>query len=190
MRKLCTWIISIFLSSSCTVIKAQSAHSEWQLGYYAPFISNRGVAVGYAFEVVNRKSEQNSEAKRQNQIQFLAQGSYFTQLEVSHNYLVNLEWVYKWNVTQKRFFLSTSVGTAYLLSLQRQEGILNLSTGDIDYRYQAKNYFLPNVNFGLGIDPKKHVGFYLKATYGRTWSSQNAQATFLSLSTGMIVKFQ
>jgi hypothetical protein len=64
-----------------------------------------------------------------------------------------------------------------------------LGTGETDYRYDAFNYFLPNLNIGLGVDPKKRFGFYLKATYGRKLSTQHANAAFLGISTGLILKF-
>jgi hypothetical protein len=67
--------------------------------------------------------------------------------------------------------------------------MLNLGTGEIDYRYDALNYFLPNINLGLGLEPKKHLGFYLKATYGRKISVHNANAAFVGVSAGIILKF-
>jgi hypothetical protein len=67
--------------------------------------------------------------------------------------------------------------------------MLNLGTGEIEYRYEALNYFLPNFNIGLGLEPKKYVGFYFKATYGRKISVHNANAAFVGVSAGVILKF-
>lgn len=77
----------------------------------------------------------------------------------------------------------------YLLAFQRQDGSLNLGTGEIDYRYDASNYLLTTLNIGLGVAPKKHLGYYFKATHGRKLSIQNANAAFVGISTGLIVTF-
>ncbi len=172
-----------------SAVVAQYGNKEWQVGYFAPYISNMGGIVGYACDLkeLGESSKQQSTCKQR--LQLLTQLGYFTQANVSHNLLLNPEMVYRWNKSDKRFFLTSSVGAGYLLSFQRQNGTLNLGTGEMEYSYDALNYFLPTVNTGLGVDPIKHLGFYFKATYGRKLGLQNENATFFGISTGLILNF-
>lgn len=182
-------LLSVFFGVMSYAVVAQNSNKEWQVGYFAPYISNMGGTLGYAFDLKEFGDNSNKQRISKHYLQILTQLGYFTQTNVSHNLLLNPELVYRWNKSDKRFFLTSSVGAGYLIAFQRQDGSLNLGTGKMDYRYDALNYFLPTLNLGLGVDPKKHVGFYFKATYGRKLSVQNANAAFLGLSTGLILKF-
>jgi hypothetical protein len=182
-------LLSVFIGVMCSVAVAQNNNKEWQVGYFAPYISNMGCIVGYAFDLKELGDNPNEKRKNKQHLQILTQFGYFTQTNVSQNFLLNPELVYRWNKSDKRFFLTSSLGAAYLLAFQRQDGTLNLGTGGIEYRYDALNYFLPTLNLGLGVEPKKHLGIFFKATYGRKLSVQNANAVFVGLSTGLIIKF-
>jgi hypothetical protein len=182
-------LLSVFIGVMSNFAVAQNNNKEWQVGYFAPYISNMGGTVGYAFDLKELEDNSKEKRKRKQRLQFLTQLGYFAQTNVSRNLLLNPELVYRWNKSDKRFFLTSSVGAGYLLAFQRQDGTLNLGTGEIDYRYDALNYFLPTLNLGLGVEPKKHLGFFFKATYGRKLSVQNANAAFVGLSTGLIIKF-
>lgn len=165
----------------------QSTNNEWQVGYFAPYISHMGGSVGYAFDL--KVSAKREESKGQQRLRLLTQLGYFAQPNVSQSLLLNPELVYKWNKLDKRFFLTSSVGTGYLLTFQRQDGSLNLASGITEYRSEAVNYFLPNLNLGFGVDPKKHLGFYLKATYGTKLNANHANAAFFGIAAGLILKF-
>jgi len=164
---------------------AQKSLSEWQLGYFAPYISNIGGTFGYGHILLTTEGN----TKSIHRLQVLTQLSYYTQLKVSNNVLIHPELVYKWNKSDKRFFLSSSVGMGYLLNLQRKEGKLNLATGKVEYQINPINGFLPTFNVGLGVDPKSHVGFYLKASVGGEFNAERTNAVFFGLSSGLIVKF-
>ena len=187
MKKYILLFVYIGLVSSSVL--AQNNNKEWQVGYIAPYISNRGGTVGYAFDLKELGDHSTEKRQGRQRLQFLSQLGYFTQPNVSRNLLFNPELVYRWNKSDKRFFLTSSVGAGYLLSFQRQVGTLNLGTGEIDYRYDALNYFLPTLNLGLRVEPKKHLGFSFKVSYGRKLSTQNVNAAFVGLSTGLIAKF-
>lgn len=182
-------LLAVFLGILSSSILAQMNTKEWQVGYFAPYISDMGGTVSYAFDLKEFRDNSKEQGKSKQRLQLLSQLGYFIQTNVSHNFLFNPELVYRWNKLDKRFFLTSSVGTGYLLSFQRQDGSLNLGTGETDYRYDALNYFLPALNMGLGVDPKKNLGFYFKTTYGRKLSYQSANAGFFAISTGLIVQF-
>ena len=170
-------------------LNAQLKNLELQAGYFAPYLSNIGGSLGCSFDLKEIGRKSNNQLKSNQVFQLLPQVSYFTQTNVSQNFLLNPELVYKWNKLDRRFFLTSSLGLGYLLSLQKQDGILNLGTGSIEYRYNALNYFLPTLNLGLGIDPKRHIGFFFKTSYGRKLSAQNVNSAFFGISTGLIIKF-
>lgn len=175
-----SYLLLCFLLMTGTVI-AQKQGSEWQLGYFAPYITHIGGTMGYSFDL------KNSAQKRQH-LQLLTSISYFSQIRVSNHIFLNPEVTYRWHTTGKRFFLSAAIAPGYLLSFQKQEGTLNLATGEIDYRYDVVNSFVPNLNAGLGIEPKKSIGFYVKASYGRRFNPESIQAAFMALSAGFIFK--
>lgn len=183
-------ILVIFSCHSTKSLLAQERNIEWQVGYFVPYFSNNGGTLGCAIDLKIFGENSNESGKSKKSLQLLQQLGYFAQTNVSHNVLLNPELVYRWNKLDKRFFLSSSVGAGYLLAFQRQDGTLNLATGETDYRYDNLNYFLPTINLGLGVDPKKHLGFFFKASYGRKLSTQNENAAFVGLSTGLIFKFK
>jgi hypothetical protein len=182
-------LLSIFTCLVSSSVVSQRSDFEWQVGYFNPYLTNMGGIFGCAFDLKELGENSKEQRKSKQKLQLSTQLGYFTQTNVSQNILLNPELVYKWNKIDKRFFLSSSVGAGYLLAFQRQDGTLNLGTGETDYRYEALSYFLPTLNIGFGVDPKKHLGFYFKTSYGRKFNTQNANAGFLAISTGLILKF-
>jgi hypothetical protein len=183
-------LIAVFILSMGHHTAAQKKAMEWQVGYFAPYVSNIGGTVGYAYEFKKWEASSSKGSKSENRIQLLTQLSYFSQLNVSSNVLLNPEIVYSWNHADKRFFLSSSIGTGYLISFQKQGGALNLATGATEYRHDTLNYFLPNINLGSGFALTKSIGFFFKATYGRKLSTENANSAFLGLTAGLILTFK
>lgn len=172
-----------------TAIVAQNKAIEWQLGYFAPYLSNTGSTVGCSFNLKDLQVGSPEQKKSKQRLQCSAQLGYFTQTNVSKNIFFNPELVYKWNKQDKRIFLTSSVGAGYLIEFQKQDGKLNLQTAETSYKYKPLNNFLPNLNFGFGVDPKKQIGFYLKGTYGSKIRNQNTNAAFVGFATGLIFKF-
>jgi hypothetical protein len=164
---------------------AQGTPGEWHVGYFSPFLTNVGISLGYEHELRKWQPDSLSGRKSTHRIGFASQVGYFHQFGVAHNVLLNPGVSYRWR-GRSRFFLSTAIGTGYLLSLQRQDGSVNLATGDVSYRSLPLSYFLPNVSVGCGVEPKRVLGFYFNVFYGRQ-ISQDDGVGFLGLSTGVIV---
>lgn len=187
MRLILIVILALILNEK---VVAQNKERLLQIGYLAPYISNLGCTIGLSNELKNWSNNSDSEQGNLHQIQISPQLSYFSQLNVAHNFFLNPEIGYKWSRFNKQFYLSTSVGTGYLLQLRRIDGVLDLATGKINYRSEAINYFLPNLNFELGFNPRKNIGFYFKTTYGRKMGFKQANSAYLALSTGILVKIK
>jgi len=185
MRLLFLLIIILPLASN---LAAQNKATELQVGYYTPYFANMGATVGYGIDVKNWEKVPENKRSKTHRLQLLPQLSYFNQPNTAHNLLLNPEIIYKWAKSGKRFYLASSIGTGYLLSFQRQEGAVSLSTGEIDYQNERLHFFVPNVNLGFGVDPRKRIGFYFKAFYGRKLSASQANAAFIGLSTGVLIK--
>ena len=185
MRQL---LIAISLLITTGATQAQNRSGELQIGYFAPYVVNMGATVGYSIDL--KKWEKTAVKKRNkvNCLQLLTQISYFGQINTSNNILLNPELSYKWSKQGKRVYLTSSIGTGYLFSIQKQEGAVNLSNGDIDYKNSVQQYFLPSLNLGFGVAPRKSIGFYFKASYGRKLSPKHADSGFLALSTGITIK--
>lgn len=167
---------------------SQTRKSEWQVGYFAPYLTQVGALAGLAFDI-KTWSTLSETVKSEQRLQILTQWGYFRQIHVSDNIILNPEMVYRWNKKGHRFFVNSSAGAGYILSFQRQEGTLNLGTGESANSYESIHYFVPTVSVGIGIDPKKYPGFYLKASYGRKLSVQNDHDAFMSLAAGVIYRF-
>ena len=182
-------LISALLFSMAAIAPAFGGDGAvmWRTGYFAPYLLNIGGTAGLS---IGLKDWVGNTDKRpgDHRIQLLTQLNYFTQLNVSNHLLINPEIEYRWNKTGKRIFLSTSIGAGYMLSFLRKEGKLNLATGEIDYRHEASSHFVPNLNFGLGLEPRKVIGCFLKATYGFKWGTSDASEGFVGLSSGIIIK--
>ena len=165
----------------------QTKPMEIQVAYWAPYLVNMGASVGYGVEIQQWNGSVDAPSKHTHRLQLLGQIGYYTQLDVNHNAALNPELVYKWNRTGKRFFLMSSIGAGYLVSWQRTSSRLNLGSGELDHAYQERNIFLPTFNIGLGVDPKKHVGFHFKAFYGARLSGQTPSSSFFGLATGITI---
>ena len=78
-----------------------------------------------------------------------------------------------------------SIGAGYLLARQKQGGTVNLGTGEIEDDVESLHYFLPTVNAGFRLIPKKKVGYYFKLFYGRKITGQQEDSVFFGLETGV-----
>lgn len=181
-------LLLLLLLAAWGNLAAQSKYTELQIGYYAPYFSNMGFTIGYGIDLKTWEKSADNKRGKTNRLQLLPQISYFNQPNTAHNLLVNPEAVYKWSKTGKRFYLTASIGTGYLLSVQRQTGTLSLSTGEIDYQNKRLHFFVPTASLGLGVDPRKKIGFFLKAFYGRKFSTSQTNSAFIGLSTGILIK--
>lgn len=176
-------LILIFHTSVSSI--AQNESSNWELGVIAPYFSSFGGSIGYSFDL---KQSEKQDVTTSYRIGLLSQVSYFAQQGVAKNVLLNPELFYKWSVIDKKMFLLSSVGMAYLLSLNRREGSLSLASGKIEYTYEGLHFWLPTINLGFGFDPKRYVGFMFKASYGYKVGLRNANESFFAISSGIILK--
>ncbi len=165
--------------------QAQRGSDEWQVGYYSPFLTNVGGSLSYLHGLREWKPDSLNGRKSTHCIRLESQVAYFAQPGVAHNVLLNPGVEYRWR-GMSRFFLSASVSTGYLLTLQRQEGSVNLASGEVTYTSRPVHSFLPSISAGCGVEPKKMLGFYFKVLYGRQ-ISQSEGMGFLGLSTGVII---
>ncbi len=150
------------------------------IGYYAPYGVQYGAKVGVSAAVW--ESEGNRHVR---QLQLNPQLGYFTYPDVQKNFLVNAELVYRQSKPDRRFYKMASLGFGYLLAAQRQGVSVNLgsgeSTADMDYIH----HLLPTISLGLGQDPKRVIGWYAKAFYGRKIGLAAADETFLGVELGL-----
>lgn len=167
---------------------AQGKVANWHVGYFAPFFTNVGATAGASFDI-SRTAADSVHRRQLSSLQVLGQVSYFAQPRVSNSLFVHPELVYTWRKADQRFFLSAAVGAAYLVTQQRQEGTLNLATGELNYRYLSFNHFVPNIQLGVGIEPKSRFGFYFKVMCGRKMSATAANAAIMGVSTGVMLRF-
>jgi len=185
-----TFLSSLILISINFQLVAQKKDAEIQIGYFAPYITNIGGSIGFAFELKKWETTSTSNRIKLHRLQLLSQLSYFNHPGVTNNIFFNPEIIYKWRKSNKRFYLASSIGTGYLLSSQRQEGKLNLATGNLDYQNELRNYFAPNINLGFGVDPLKNIGFYFKTLYGRKFTMGADNAAFFGVSLGILIKIK
>lgn len=168
--------------------RAQRGSDEWQVGYYSPYVTNVGGSLGYLHGLREWQPDSLRGRRSTHRIALESQVAYFAQPGVAHNVLLNPGVEYRWQGAS-RFFLSASVSTGYLLILQRQEGSVNLASGEVTYTNRSIHSFLPSISAGCGVEPKKVLGFYFKVFYGRQ-IGQEEGVGFLGLSTGLTIRMK
>ncbi len=187
MKTLLGLIITLLLSGS---LFAQKADNTLHVGYIGPYFTNIGGTVGYAFTLKTWERTPPNKRNKTHSLQLLPQVAYYHQPRVSHNVLFNPELLYKWQKQDKRFFLLAAVGAGYQLTFKKQDGILNLGTGEIDYRYKQLHSFVPNMSLGFGVAPRTAIGFFFKAYYGRQLRFGAVNTAFIGFSTGILINLK
>lgn len=175
-------ILLFFFSLNPLSAFTQERLKEYRIGYFAPFFSNYGGSLEGVFNLTISEKQSFKHS-----LQVSIQLGCFGQRGVSFNSILNPELIYRLNRPGKRFFIQSSIGNAYLLSFQKQDGVLNLSTGNLDYRHVSQHFYLPNLNVGFGIAPRNFLGLFFKATYGRTIGIRNLDSAFFAISTGLVI---
>lgn len=165
----------------------QQTQNTLQVGYFGPYFTNMGGSVGYAFTVKTWETTPTDKRNKTHSLQLLPQIAYYHQPRTAHNILFNQEVLYKWQKQDKRFYLFSSVGAGYILTIKRLDGTLNLGTGEIDYRYKQLHSFVPNISLGFGVAPRKAIGFFFKAYYGRQLRFGAVNTAFIGFSTGILI---
>lgn len=184
-------LLTVLLSFVCTGnAAAQNSGMEVQAAYFSPYLSQSGASLGTAFEVCARTRMRGASRPQIHSIQLMPQLSYFTQKEVSKKLLVHPEIIYRLRMEDRRTFFFAAVGMGYLGSSQRQEGSLNLASGEMNYTTELLHALFTGVSTGLGVDLRSNFGLFIKATYGREWRLKLPNSAFFGASLGVHLRLQ
>ncbi|KAA3636528.1 MAG: hypothetical protein DWQ02_08115 [Bacteroidetes bacterium] len=148
-------------------LKGQNTKMPVSIGYFAPYGVQYGAKAGISIPWKNWESDRKEDQIRSYNLTLDPQIGYFVFPEVQNNFFLNMELAIRSHKNEKRFSPMASAGLGYLLGLQKQEGSVNLATGEIDFETTALHYFVPTVSLGFNIKPKKSMGYYFKGFFGR-----------------------
>lgn len=184
------FVYSVVLCALGHTAVAQKRATALQVSYCMPYVTHMGVTMGLPIDLNKEVTYAKNSTKRAARVQLLPQLSYFTQVGISRNLLLNTELGYIWNRTESPFFVVTSIGAGYLVASQRQETTLHLATGKMHDRSSTSHYLIPGIGFTAGLDPRRFLGYFIKATYGRKMGFENEHAAFFALAVGLIIKMK
>lgn len=189
MRRCSAFVLSYLISLLCLLVPergvAQTRSVELRAGAFVPFMVHPGASVGVAVE--SPWPRQHQAPRPVHALHLLPQLHYFHHPTVSNNLLLDPTLEYRLRPRGGLFYLSASLSTGYLLSLQKQSGRLDLGTGELDYETKAQSFFLPQLALGVGLTTRKRLGFYLTGSGGRQFGESSA--TFVSLAGGLSFDF-
>lgn len=179
-------ILFTLLLAACSprVACAQNQGPEVQVAYVAPFLSQSGGSLGAAFQVHSNDRIGRKGRTQIQSIKILPQFTYFRQREASTNFFFHPELVYKLQKQNGRSYLLASLGVGYLATFQRQEGRLDLGSGEIEYDRELLHGFFSGLNAGIGVDLRANFGLFVKATYGRAWRFGTPNTAFFGATVG------
>ncbi len=165
-------------------LSAQNLNLPIHVGYFAPYGTHIGLKVGTSLGGKDWKSNTQNEINRLHTIKINPQVGYFMQLNVQKNILFNVEFEYRTHSSNRSFYPLVSVGMGYLAGFQRQDGTVNLGTGEIDHNIKTIHHFVPTINLGFGRTPQQKFGYYFKLFYGSKIST--VYAAFFGAELGVI----
>lgn len=183
------FLVIVFLVSHMPAFAAQQEGGGFELGYFAPYFSNYGFSTAYMFGLRKQEIQPEQQIDKQRFVYFSVGLSYFVQRHVYRQALLLPEIVFARIRPTRKLSLMPSLGAGYLLSFQKQEGSLNLASGEIEYRNELTQAFLPQIAIKLSYRWRPGLGFYLKPFYGRNFRFQGPHAGFFGLSAGLSIYF-
>lgn len=166
-------------------VSAQKDDPTLSLGYFAPYGVQFGAKGTASFHLKDWHHKTSNDSTKTQQLNISPGIGYFVFPSVQRNYLLNVETIYQLRNSTKRFTPMASIGIGYLLSRQKLGGSVNLATGDITYDVETLHHFLPTLNIGFNIVPRKTIGYYLKGFFGRKFTADRANSSFFGLETGL-----
>lgn len=175
--------LPLLLISCC--LCGQSNGLTASVGYFAPYGVQYGAKAGITIPWKNWESEKKEDQFRTYNVTIDPQIGYFTYPKVQNNFLINMDLAIHTRKNDKRFSPMASVGIGYLLGLQKQDGTVNLATGEINFETNTLHYFVPTVNLGFDISSKKSLGFYFKGFFGRKIIRELKDSSFFGAEAGI-----
>ncbi|MEM6299663.1 MAG: hypothetical protein AAF740_13320, partial [Bacteroidota bacterium] len=177
--------VALFLLFCSTILSSYAQKEEngrmLSVSYFTPFVTQPGIKVSTAFRLKEVKD---------NQLSIRPHFTWFMQSELHQNFILGGDISYTIRKPEKYFYLAPSVGVGYLLSIENTEGSVNLGSGDIEQERETLHYFLPTLNFELGKLPKKRLGYFFRAFWGRKMTGQEVNSAFFGAELGIIYAFK
>ncbi len=183
-------IAILFILLKCSATMAQDKAIPIDIGYFAPYVLQVGGKIGTSFELKNWKPQDETEKQIIHSLSISPQIGYFFNPNIQRNFLINTELVYKRKKSPTKIYPTASIGLGYMLGVQQQDGAVNLATGKIEKNTKSINYFVPTLNIGFAKDPKKILGYYFKASYGRRISTEVEDSALFGLELGLRINLK
>jgi hypothetical protein len=180
---LTTFIFSLIVFN----LFAQQAKKDIPIfvGYYGAYVIHPGIKTGLVLNIKEWRKEKRDISKQRN-LFISPQIGLFVRSNNHTGFLLNMDGGYKlWNKTGN-FYTAPSIGLGGLLISQILSSTIDLGTGEISKRERENRFhFLPTLNFELGKEANKKIGWYTKFTFGRKIIANIEDAGFFALELGL-----
>ena len=178
-------VFVVLLCSLSLVAQQESEVIPVSVGVYCPYVFQPGIKIGTAVNLKKWEVEKGDRIKSRS-LFTSPQIGLFVRPQNHNSYVLNLDLGYKIKSNKRRIYIAPSLGLAYLMADQILSTTVDLSNGNIvEKDREIRNYFLPTINFELGNEKNKKIGWYTKLSYGRKISSQIEDSGFFALELGL-----
>ena len=166
------------------LVQSQKKQIPVFAGWYGPYAIQPGIKVGVAF-TCHDWERSNATSIKSRQLYLSPQLGIFRRISNHTSYVLNMDFGYQRSSDQRKLYLSSSLGFAYLLENLTLSSTVDLSNGNITATdKELRSYFLPTVNVSFGKAPDQRLGWYSKVSYGRKVSKKMEDAGFFALEFG------
>ncbi len=155
------------------------------IGLYGPYVIQPGIKVGPAFGLKKWSLERGSRTKPAS-LFVSPQIGVFVRPKNHISYVINGDLGYKMKSGKSNFYMAASAGLGYLMTDQLLSTTIDLGSGDVVGKdRELRNYFLPTINFELGKEAQKKIGWFTKFSYSRKISSKVEDSAFFAVELGL-----
>lgn len=166
-----------------THLMAQKEAPLITVGYFAPYGVQIGGKLGVRLPLKTGDTMAGRKHARISTLSISPQVAHFVFPGTQRNTLLSTEFIYQIAKENKRFSPMTSFSLGYLLARQKQGGNVNLGSGDVADVIESLHYFAPTITVGFDIKPRRAIGYYMRAFYGRE-IGQQANSPLFGLELG------
>ncbi len=183
------YLLLFFVLSSWHLLAQKKGSNSVHFGLYGPYFTQPGLNVGASLDLKFWEVQTSTGGNRLNSIFVSPQTGFFVRPGIHSNYILSADFGYKRQNKNRRVYVATGLGLAYLLRNQTLGTTIDLSNGNTTNKDKEwRSFFLPSVNIEFGKNSQKKAGWYVKSSYGRAFSSRFENAGFFALEFGIRVK--
>ena len=178
-------LLLLALASASPEARAPSPGTPLTIAIYGPYLSQPGLKLGTYLELLPWTVERRRGARWRSL--FLGpQLGLFTRPGNHVSALLNAELGYRSLLPARAgLFTATSIAVGHLIEFEIVSYSVDLGSGAQRPRREARSYALPTLNFAVGQEFRPRLGWYAKASIGRSFAALHDGALFYAIEIGL-----